>query len=100
MADLEPDARAAREQQRAGGDIVVYYDLQRVVFRAREGALNRRVAVMEKQIADQLTALEGLGALEAETAYQLLPDIGLIFHALPSRVRDAISDFVTNTLAA
>ena len=36
--------------------------------------------------------------LRAEAAYQLLPDIGLIFHGLDPEHRDAISDFVTLTL--
>jgi hypothetical protein len=38
--------------------------------------------------------------VEAESAYQLVPDVGLIFHAIPSRQREAIADFVTSTLAA
>ena len=37
-------------------------------------------------------------ALEAETAYQLLPDFGLIFHATRKSDREAIAAFVTNTL--
>ena len=37
--------------------------------------------------------------VEAEAAYQLLPDVGLIFHATPSRDREAIANFVTHTLA-
>ncbi len=36
--------------------------------------------------------------LEAETAYQLLPDMGLIFHATRQSDREAIVAFVTNTL--
>jgi hypothetical protein len=36
--------------------------------------------------------------LEAETAYQLLPDFGLIFHATRKSDREAIAAFVTNTL--
>ena len=37
-------------------------------------------------------------AVEAEAAYQLLPDIGLIFHATEARWREAIADFVSHTL--
>jgi hypothetical protein len=36
--------------------------------------------------------------LEAETAYQLLPDIGLIFHATRQSEREAITAFVTGSL--
>ena len=36
--------------------------------------------------------------LEAETAYQLLPDMGLIFHATRQSDREAIAAFVTNAL--
>lgn len=36
--------------------------------------------------------------LEAETAYQLLPDMGLIFHATRQSDREAIAAFVTNSL--
>lgn len=40
------------------------------------------------------------GALEfdAETAYQLVPDVGLIFHATSPAVREAISDYVQTAL--
>ncbi len=38
--------------------------------------------------------------IEAESAYQLVPDVGLIFHAIPARQREAIAGFVTSTLAA
>lgn len=37
--------------------------------------------------------------VEAETAYQLLPDMGLIFHGIPTRQRQAIERFVVGTLA-
>jgi hypothetical protein len=37
-------------------------------------------------------------SLEVESAYQLLPDIGLIFHATRQSDREAIAAFVTNTL--
>ena len=37
--------------------------------------------------------------LSAETAYQLLPDVGLIFHATRTRDREAIFQFVSDTLA-
>jgi hypothetical protein len=36
--------------------------------------------------------------VNAETAYQLLPDVGLIFHATRTSDREAISDFVSSTL--
>jgi hypothetical protein len=36
--------------------------------------------------------------IEAETAYQLLPDMGLIFHATRQSDREAIAAFVTNSL--
>ncbi len=38
--------------------------------------------------------------LEAETAYQLLPDLGLVFHATPASERAAIASYVTKTLMA
>ena len=37
--------------------------------------------------------------LEAEMAYQLLPDVGLIFHAVPTRQRQAIERYITDALA-
>jgi hypothetical protein len=37
-------------------------------------------------------------SLEAETAYQLLPDLGMIFHATRQSDRAAIASFVTNAL--
>jgi hypothetical protein len=37
-------------------------------------------------------------ALEAEMAYQLLPDVGLIFHALPTTQRQAIERYVIGAL--
>jgi hypothetical protein len=37
-------------------------------------------------------------SLEAETAYQLLPDMGMIFHATRQSDREAIAAFVTSTL--
>lgn len=42
----------------------------------------------------------GAIAVEAESAYQLVPDVGLIFHAIPARLREAIAGFVTSALAA
>jgi hypothetical protein len=44
--------------------------------------------------------LPGHGALrlDGETAYQLLPDLGLIFHATPARDREAIARFVAAAL--
>jgi hypothetical protein len=38
--------------------------------------------------------------VEAESAYQLLPDMGLIFHAARPHQRDAIRSFVTQSLAS
>ena len=38
--------------------------------------------------------------LKAETAYQLVPDLGLIFSGLTPDIRTAISDFVGDTLSA
>jgi hypothetical protein len=37
-------------------------------------------------------------SVEAELAYQLLPDVGLIFHGVPTRQRQAIERFVTFAL--
>jgi hypothetical protein len=44
--------------------------------------------------------LPRIGRLEvdAEAAYQLLPDLGLIFHATDARHREAIADFVSSSL--
>jgi hypothetical protein len=36
--------------------------------------------------------------VEAESAYQLVPDYGLIFHAAPPAVRRAIADYVRDAL--
>lgn len=41
---------------------------------------------------------EGSLKLEAEMAYQLLPDAGLIFHGIPTRQRQAIGRYVTGAL--
>jgi len=41
---------------------------------------------------------EGGLRIEVETAYQLLPDVGLIFHGIPTRQRQAIGRFVTGVL--
>jgi hypothetical protein len=38
--------------------------------------------------------------LKAETAYQLVPDLGLIFSGLTPDIRSAISDFVGERLVA
>ena len=45
--------------------------------------------------------LPRVGAVEtrAETAYQMPPDLGMIFHETPAAVRRAISEFVTHQLA-
>jgi hypothetical protein len=42
--------------------------------------------------------ITGTLRVSAETAYQLLPDVGLIFNATRSSDREAISNFVSNTL--
>ncbi|MCG8587887.1 MAG: PilZ domain-containing protein [Proteobacteria bacterium] len=46
--------------------------------------------------------LPGFGdlELEAETAYQLLPDLGLVFHAAPPQQRDAIAAYVADELSS
>ncbi|MCP5044559.1 MAG: hypothetical protein GY944_26310 [bacterium] len=46
--------------------------------------------------------LPGAGAveIEAETAYQLVPDLGMVFNATPPKVRDQIGAYVLDTLAA
>jgi hypothetical protein len=36
--------------------------------------------------------------IDTEAAYQLVPDVGLIFHATPPAVREAVSGFVTQVL--
>jgi hypothetical protein len=41
---------------------------------------------------------EGAIEVQVETAYQLLPDVGLVFHGVPTRYRDAIVRFVTASL--
>lgn len=41
---------------------------------------------------------EGPIEMQVETAYQLLPDVGLVFHGVPTRYRDAIVRFVTASL--
>ncbi len=38
--------------------------------------------------------------LEAETAYQLVPDLGLVFSATPPQTRNAIGAYVLETIAA
>jgi hypothetical protein len=40
----------------------------------------------------------GSVCLEAEAAYQLLPDIGLVFSAVPFAQREALEEFVTQTI--
>ena len=37
-------------------------------------------------------------ALEAEATYQLLPDTGLVFHAVEPASREAIGRFVSQTI--
>jgi hypothetical protein len=41
----------------------------------------------------------GAVELQAETAYQLLPDLGLVFHSIPPEKRDAIASYVSESLA-
>lgn len=36
--------------------------------------------------------------VDTEAAYQLVPDVGLIFHAAPPAVREAVSGYVTHAL--
>jgi hypothetical protein len=43
---------------------------------------------------------EGELHVEGEAAYQLVPDVGVIFHALPTSQRNAIGRYVVQTLAA
>jgi len=43
---------------------------------------------------------EGEIRCEVETAYQLLPDMGIIFHGLPTTQRNAISRYVVEALGA
>ena len=40
----------------------------------------------------------GLLELDAEIAYQLVPDVGVIFNGAPPSVREAISAYVTEAL--
>lgn len=42
----------------------------------------------------------GLLSLEAEVAYQLPPDLGLVFNAVASELRGQLADFVERALAA
>ena len=46
--------------------------------------------------------LPRVGTIEttAESAYQLVPDLGLVFNAIPAASREAIASFVTKTLAS
>ncbi len=38
--------------------------------------------------------------LEADVAYQLLPDLGIVFHAAPTRVRETLADYLNEAMAA
>jgi hypothetical protein len=40
----------------------------------------------------------GTAHVDAETAYQLLPDLGLVFNAISPQIRKAIARFVTESL--
>jgi hypothetical protein len=42
----------------------------------------------------------GTLALEAEVAYQLIPDLGVSFHATSPTDREAIGDFIERLLSA
>lgn len=46
--------------------------------------------------------LPGVGTVEldAESAYQLVPDMGLVFNAIQPKIRQAIGNYVMQTLAA
>lgn len=46
--------------------------------------------------------LPGSGPLEVEAmvSYQLVPDLGVVFHAAPTRVRAAIADYVRGALVS
>lgn len=45
--------------------------------------------------------LPTIGAVEiqAETAYQIVPDLGLVFSAIPARVRESLESYVNEALA-
>jgi len=49
------------------------------------------------QLSVELPRSGGI-ALEAEAAYQLLPDVGLVFNAVPAAQRETIGRFVAQTL--
>jgi hypothetical protein len=38
--------------------------------------------------------------VEGEAAYQLVPDVGVVFHAVPPRVREAIGRYVVEALSS
>ena len=63
--------------------------------RAQPGAAGARGAASSSRSSCRAS---GRLELEAETAYQLLPDIGMIFHATRKSDREAIAAFVTGTL--
>ena len=37
--------------------------------------------------------------IEAESAYQLVPDLGLVFSSIPADVREAIGSYVVDALS-
>lgn len=45
-------------------------------------------------------ARTGMLVVEAEATYQLLPDTGLVFSAVPAKTREALADFVSEILLA
>ena len=53
----------------------------------------------ELQLAFELPTT-GTIRVAAETAYQLVPDLGLVFSATPARIRESISCFVRDSLLA
>jgi hypothetical protein len=52
----------------------------------------------ELEIAFELPRV-GRVETKAESAYQVVPDLGLVFHETPAGLRHAISDFVENALS-
>jgi hypothetical protein len=73
-----------------------------VLSLSENGCLLRSVEPMllgsQLEVEFSLPRVGGL-QLAAEMAYQLLPDVGLIFHAIPTQKRQAIGRFVTDVLA-
>ncbi len=73
----------------------------RVLSLSENGCLIRSPETIQLGQKIQLTVdlpRAGEIALEAEASYQLLPDIGLVFSAVPAAQRHAIERFVAHTL--